>query len=116
MPSVSGVKPLKVPERHVAALRALLRMEEDDFAHLLRVLETAKPTDSRNKLAESIHRELQSVRPMRAHCLMPLWPSQLSSSGPCHPVVTWRLVYLPHLSLWPVTTREENSRSASGNS
>lgn len=56
MPSVSGVKPLKLPDRHVAAFRALLRMEEDDFAQLMGVLETAKPTDGPNELAESIHR------------------------------------------------------------
>ena len=56
MPSVSGVKPLKVPERHVAAFQALLRMQEDDFAHLLSVLDAAEPTDAPNRLAESIHR------------------------------------------------------------
>ena len=55
MPSVSGVKPLKVPERHVPAFRALLRMQEDDFSNLLNTLDTADPSEPLSRLAESIH-------------------------------------------------------------
>ena len=55
MPSVSGVKPLKVPERHVPAFKALLRMQEDDFSHLLNALDSADPTEPLSRLAESIH-------------------------------------------------------------
>lgn len=87
MPSVSGVKPLKVPERHVAAFEALLSMQEDDFGHLLSVLEAAPPTDAPDKLAESIQ-EATALRVSDARSLLEavmelaaLKQRSLSSSG-----------------------------------
>lgn len=87
MPSVSGVKPLKVPERHVAAFEALLSMQEDDFGRTLSVLEAAQPTDAPDKLAESIHRATAlSVSDVRSLLeaimeLAALKQRSLSSSG-----------------------------------
>ena len=56
MPPVSTVKPLKVPDRHVAAFQTLLGMQEADFARLVSVLDTAESSDTPNELAESIQR------------------------------------------------------------
>lgn len=87
MPMAADVKPLKVPERHLPAFQSLFRMQQDDFAHLLSVLDAADPTNTPNSLAESIHQETElSVSSARALLdavleLVALGQRSLSSSG-----------------------------------
>ena len=58
MSSVSDVKPLKVPERHVSAFEAICRMPEHTFARVSDVLAVTKPTDSLNEVVTSMHADL----------------------------------------------------------
>jgi hypothetical protein len=56
MSPVSTVRPLKVPDRHVAAFKTLLGAQEDDFTRLMSVLDAAEPANTPNELAETIQR------------------------------------------------------------
>lgn len=58
MSSVSDVKPLKVPDRHVPAFEAICTMPERTFVRLHEVLAVAKPTDSLSAVVTAIDADL----------------------------------------------------------
>ena len=60
MSSVAGVKPLKVPDRHVPAFETICTMSESTFVRLREVIAAAKPTDSLSAVVAAIDMDLAS--------------------------------------------------------